>query len=218
MIHLHIANKIATIHPELIKSPSQFYLGALAPDSVHFRTEFIANEKKITHLCDSDENWGEVTDNERWTTSVIAFLHEHKDSDNSCFALGYVVHILSDIYNNIHIWTPYRKSVNMQMNISKYYGSSYHKEQAMVDFRLALELEDKKSVWESLETAIAITMPNIVYAKDIEKLRENILYVQYENITDTDTTKNEIYTYQNALTQIENTTKFISQTLTAHLN
>jgi len=210
MIHLFVAKKIATLHPELIKNLSQFYLGALSPDSVHFRAEFIANDKKTTHLCVSDENWGEVTNNSQWIDCVISFLYEHKDSKNSCFALGYVVHILSDIYNNIHIWTPYRRRTKLQ--VGKYYGSTYHKEQAIVDFRLACEFNHKKEVWDLLEKSKAVTIQNIVSAEDIEKLRENILRVQYKNNI-SGTIATELYTYDDALKQIDNTALFVSDIL-----
>jgi len=212
MIHLHIANKIATLHPELIKSLPQFYLGTLAPDSVHFREEFIANDKKVTHLCVSDENWGEVTNNDEWIESVLAFLNEHKGSENACFALGYAVHILSDVYNNIYVWTPYRLRAEVEMNISKYYGSDYHKDAAIVDFRLADEFTQREEVWDSLGKSKAITIRDIVFAKDIEKIRDNILYVQYNNQS-IDIVETQTFTYENALNQIQNTTKFISEFL-----
>jgi len=215
MIHLHIANKIATAHPELIKSPAQFYLGTLAPDSVHMREEFIANEKKVTHLCTSDENWGEITKNDEWIDNVISFWHEHKHSDNSCFALGYCVHILSDIYGNIHIWTPFKQKMKLEMK--DYYGGVHHNRQASVDFKLAHEFVYKEEIWSLLEKSEALTLPNIVFADDIEKQKRRILCEQYKDITDDKRSIDET-SYQNALTQIENTTKFISQTITTHFN
>ena len=215
MIHLHIANKIATIHPKSIKDLSQFYLGTLVPDSVHMRERFIANEKKITHLCTSDENWGEITKNDEWIDNVISFWREHKHSDNSCFALGYCVHILADIYGNIHIWTPFKKKMNLDMK--DYYGGLHHQRQAAVDFRLAHEFAHKEEVWSLLEQSKAVTISNTVFAEDIEKQKHRILYEQYTDITDDKRTIDEA-SYQNALTQIENTTKFISDMLTTHLN
>ena len=210
MIHLHVANKIATIHPELIKSPSQFYLGTLSPDSVHMREEFIANEKKITHLCTSDENWGEITKNDEWIDNVMSFWHEHKNSDNSCFVLGYCVHILSDIYGNIHIWTPFKQKMNLEMK--DYYGGAHHNRQASVDFKLAHEFARKKEIWDLLKKSKVVTIPGIVFEGDIEKQKYRILYEQYEDITEDKRTIDETL-YQNALTQIENTTNFVLQTL-----
>ena len=210
MTHLHIANNIATLHPECIKSLSQFYLGTLAPDSVHFRAEFIANDKKTTHLCVGDENWGEITNNDEWIDNVMSFLREHRNSENACFALGYAVHILADIYGNINIWTPFRLKMNLQM--ANYYGGEHHKRQAAVDFKLANEFEQKKEIWNLLEKSEEITIPGIVFAKDAEKQKRNILQVQYENITSNMQTT-EVAAYENALKQIENTTKFISEFL-----
>jgi len=209
MIHLHIANNIATLNPEYIKSPPQFFLGTLAPDSVHFREEFIANDKKVTHLCVSDENWGEITNNDEWIDNVMSFLREHKNSENACFALGYAVHILADIYGNINIWTPFRLKMNLQM--ANYYGGEHHKRQAAVDFKLANEFEQKKEIWNLLEKSEVLTILGIVFAEDIEKQKRHILQVQYENVSSMQTT--EVAAYENALKQIENTTKFISEFL-----
>jgi len=213
MIHLNIAKKIITLHPELIKNPSQFYLGALAPDSIHFRAEFIANDKKTTHLCVGDENWGEITNNPEWIDNVISFWHRHKDLDNSCFTLGYCIHILSDIYGNIHIWTPFRQKMNLQMK--DYYGGVHHNRQASIDFKLAYEFAHKKEVWDLLEKSEAVMIPNIAFANDIEKQKRRILREQYEDITEDKRIIDET-SYQHALNQIENTTKFISQTLTTY--
>ena len=209
MIHLHIANNIATLNPEYIKSPPQFFLGTLAPDSVHFREEFIANDKKVTHLCVSDENWGEITNNDEWIDNVMSFLREHKNSENACFALGYAVHILADIYGNINIWTPFRLKMNLQM--ANYYGGEHHKRQAAVDFKLANEFEQKKEIWNLLEKSEVLTILGIVFAEDIEKQKRHILQVQYENVSSMQTT--EVAAYENALKQIETTTKFISEFL-----
>ena len=210
MIHLYVAKQVATEHKELIKSLPQFYLGVLSPDSIHFRDEFIANDKKVTHLCVSDEGWGYVTNNAEWTQNVLSFLDAYKDTDDFSFVFGYCVHIISDIYNNIYIWTPYRLDLNVKMD--KYYGGSYHKANGAVDFRLADEFKDKKEIWELLEKAKAITIPGIVNAEDIERLKANILYKQYESDTTKPTESGE-YTYKDALNIIEKMTSFVTETL-----
>ena len=49
-----------------------------------------------------------LTENDDWTENVLKFLPDKRNSDNYDFILGYCCHILSDIYNNIVVWTPFR--------------------------------------------------------------------------------------------------------------
>ena len=108
MTHLHIAKRLHELYPKRINDLSQFYLGAVSPDAVHNRAGYISDYKKKSHLCVGDEQWGLVTNNDEWIENVIGFLKDNKDSDNYDFILGYSCHILSDIYNNIAVWTPFR--------------------------------------------------------------------------------------------------------------
>jgi len=66
-----------------INKPCEFMLGALAPDSVHFRDNYISDMKKISHLCVGNKKWGRVTNNQEWLENVLAFLQEYKHTDKS---------------------------------------------------------------------------------------------------------------------------------------
>lgn len=70
MTHLSIAYNIF-VNTSQIKEPGDFLLGAIAPDSVHFRDDFKSSMKKISHLCVGNEKWGEVTNNEEWWLEVL---------------------------------------------------------------------------------------------------------------------------------------------------
>ncbi len=65
MTHLYIAHNIINKTPYL-KKPNDFMLGALAPDSVHFRNNYVSDMKFNSHLCIGNEKWGSVTNNEEW--------------------------------------------------------------------------------------------------------------------------------------------------------
>ena len=205
MTHLYIAKRVTELRPELMKDLPQYYLGTLSPDSIHFRLSFTANDKKATHLCVGDEKWGEVTNNPEWTESVLSFLRGYKNADG--FVLGYCIHILADIYNNIsNVWLPYKRKSKPETD--KNYGDQYNGEQAAVDSRLAYEFQYKDEVWDMLEKSHSLTIRNIVRADDIDKMKENILHVQYVN-TNSDTALNKFYTHEYALKQIEDTALFV---------
>jgi len=41
LTHLHIAKRLHQLRPNMINDLSQFYLGAIAPDAVHNRVDYI---------------------------------------------------------------------------------------------------------------------------------------------------------------------------------
>ena len=49
MVHLSIAKSILDKTPEIVK-PSQLVLGSIAPDSVHFRSNYLSEMKKASHF------------------------------------------------------------------------------------------------------------------------------------------------------------------------
>jgi hypothetical protein len=50
MSHLYIAQNILNNIPIPIKDISQYYLGTLAPDAIHFRKNYNRNQKRESHL------------------------------------------------------------------------------------------------------------------------------------------------------------------------
>ena len=84
LTHLIVAENITKTHD--IKDESDFLLGSIAPDAVHYRKSFvgasmseIGKAKKASHLCPvSDEKWGSITDNDGWLICVENFLGEHE--------------------------------------------------------------------------------------------------------------------------------------------
>ena len=66
MTHLIISENISKIFASRINSLPQFYLGSIAPDAVHNRTNYISDYKKASHLITGNEKWGFVTENDEW--------------------------------------------------------------------------------------------------------------------------------------------------------
>ncbi|MCB2291317.1 hypothetical protein LGK97_16440 [Clostridium sp. CS001] len=176
MTHLCISYNILINTPQ-IKKPYDFMIGALAPDSVHFRHNYNSDMKKKSHLCVGDEKWGRATNNQEWLESVLAFLQENKHMENQDFIYGYCSHIIADIRNNIKIWTPFRLE-NIEQ-LKKDLGSEYHEESYGVDYELYLSSSHQKKIWEILENSIGYDILNIVSADEINEMKHNILYKQF---------------------------------------
>jgi len=124
MTHLRIAQEIYKLHPSAIKNLPQFYLGTVAPDAVHNRSDYISAYKKASHLCVGNEPWGMLTNNEEWTENVLSFLQEHKNADHYDFTLGVVCHILSDIYNNLFQDSRYLYDFNFGIKSTQNFAES----------------------------------------------------------------------------------------------
>jgi hypothetical protein len=207
MTHLHIAKNIHQLFPETIKDLSQFYLGTVAPDAVHNRAGYISDYKKASHLCVGDERWGMLTNNDKWIESVLEFLYKNKNSDNYNFILGYSCHVLSDIYNNIAVWTPFR--LEYPDELTKGYGGLYHQESEKVEIELALREENKDNFWVHLEKAKSTSLNDIIFAEEIEKHKENILYNWYKDKEHQDISSNKLVTIESTMNFVEDATNFI---------
>jgi hypothetical protein len=207
MTHLYIAKNIYQRFPETIKDVSQFYLGSVAPDAVHNRAGYISENKKASHLCVGDEGWGMITNNDEWIESVLGFLDKNKGSNNYSFILGYSCHVLSDIYNNIAVWTPFR--LKYPNELSKGYGGLYHQESRKVDIELALRNRNNEDFWVHLEKAKSASVDDIIYADEIDKHKENILCNWYKDKEHQDTSSNKIVTIESMMNFVEDAANFI---------
>jgi hypothetical protein len=153
-----------------------FLLGSLAPDGVHFREglfgaamDKIGAIKKTSHLCPvSDEKWGWVTDNNGWIAEVIRFRQNHP---NDPLALGYAVHVLTDIYNNMTLWVSYR--AGFQDEAAKGYAGGYYNELASIDLKLYQEPETER-ILRLLAAAAARDFPGLVAATEIHAIRDGL--------------------------------------------
>lgn len=212
MTHLHIAKNIHKHLPEAIKDLPQFFLGNVAPDAVHNRADYKSDYKKASHLCVGDARWGMLTENDDWTENVLKFLPDKRNSDNYDFILGYCCHILSDIYNNIAVWTPFR--LKYPEELTKGYGGLYHQESARVDIELGLREKNKDDFWVHLEKAKPINLNNIIFSEEIEKHKENILYNLYKDKEHQDISSNKLITIESTMNFIEDATNFTVSKIT----
>lgn len=214
MTHLIIADNLSEIFANHIKNLPQFYLGNLSPDAVHNRANYISDYKKDSHLCVGEEKWGMITNNDEWKNSVISFLNNHKYSENRDFVLGYCCHILSDIYNNIALWIPFKQKYRDE--IEKGFGPQ--EETNKVDIELALTHEKKDIFWLNIQHSTGVDIADIIYATEIEKQKDNILYLWYKNKERQDLTSHKIITIESIMEFIKNAIDFVAPVLQNHFS
>lgn len=183
MTHLSIAWNILRATPQ-IERPGDFLLGAVAPDAVHYRAQYVSQMKKDSHLCLGPEPWGRLTNNREWQANVLAFLQANRQRKNRDFLQGYCSHILADIQNNIEIWGPF-----LQANggaIREGLGSGYHRESAEMDRALYLTHPDREAIWMLLEGASACDLPGLVSREEIERMEDALLHSNYAGVQSAD--------------------------------
>ncbi|MCL2457015.1 MAG: zinc dependent phospholipase C family protein [Defluviitaleaceae bacterium] len=235
LTHLCVAQKVLFfLNEKNEKNISQFLLGSIAPDAIHYREEFLGAQmknigaaKKITHLCPvSEEKWGQVTDNDGWVECVKNFLNEKNfEKNNFCeedsqekkfFALGYAAHVLTDISNNKTLWKNFREKFPAEA--AKGYASDYYADLRNIDTRLYKNFPGITEILRALEKSVPEEIDGLVSADEVLAIKNNLLYehykkisVQRENFPATE--KYFFVSYDETIEFIENSATWISEVL-----
>jgi hypothetical protein len=178
MVHLNIARNILSSITDKIIS-RDFYIGSLAPDSVHFRPNYSGAYKVKSHICIDSWKWGESEDNDAWEENVIQFFHSNSNPINHSFLYGYCTHILADIAWNRKFWLPFRTSHTIDSeNIGK---SRLHQDCYEIDTHLYHQLTDKNKIRALLDNCCGFEINGIVSELEIVKMVKSLLHEQYQN-------------------------------------
>ncbi len=216
MTHLIVSESISKTFASYIKSLPQFYLGSIAPDAVHQRANYTSEYKKNSHLITGDEQWGFITDTDTWRGNVIEFLLRNRHSENHDFILGYCSHVLTDIQNTILVWNPFKIMYADELKEINY-GNIHHQENNKLDIELALTYENREEFWVHLANSKSIDLPNIIYATEIDKQKELILYSWYKGKESQDISSNKIRTYEGEMDFIKKASDFVAQIFREYL-
>lgn len=209
MIHLNIALNILK-STDIIKKPEDFILGAVAPDSIHFRNEYTSKMKFNSHLCLGTEQWGQITNNREWEENVIQFLRKEKNIENADFLYGYCCHILADIQNNRKVWQPFKERIKNSKIPGV--GKKYHQESNDIDYEI-FKLPSQNEIWELLSKGDSYEIPNVTRKYEILKMRESLLFEQFTNRTDADISQNEYVKLPDMIKFIEKESEYIMKLL-----
>ena len=210
MTHLHVAKNLYTSRRVAVQDLSQFYLGVAAPDAVHNRPNYISDYKKASHLVVGDEPWGSITNNNEWRDNVLSFLHEHGDDVEADFLTGYCVHILTDIYNNVNVWTPFKQKHQDEWAL---YDRVYGDESTATDIVLALNPQNHDDFWISLQASKPLDFYGLISGEELEIQKQYILHSWYAGVTAPDTASHIVVSAESTLKLISNATEFVAEAL-----
>jgi hypothetical protein len=167
MAHLNIATKILCSVPDTV-NPREFYIGSLAPDSVHFRPNYSGAYKVKSHICIDSWKWGESIENDSWRDNVIRFFKHNHYSVNHSFLCGYCAHVLADMAWNQKVWLPFRFSHAVAAD--NIYGSGLHQDCYEIDTRLYHQLKEKNKIWELLDNCRCFDITGVVSGAETQKI------------------------------------------------
>jgi len=189
MVHLRVAYQAAQILKPGELNTASVLLGTLAPDGVHYRPRFnnatqsgIGLAKKLSHLCPpGNEPWGRITDNIKWIAEAQRLHRAWQERESIDYlALGYIAHVLTDIYNNMTIWHDFR--TKFPLEAIKGYGSEYYGELSALDIFLYHEAETEH-VMRLLPLAEARDFSGRVAANEIDAVRAGLYTTQNGKFT-----------------------------------
>lgn len=101
LTHMVIAQEIMKLLPEKsVSDPGLFYLGNLAPDSIHAREDYVRELKRHTHFRDDimDKEFELEENRALFHHRVAEFIIKNRDREDGLLDLyrGYAAHVLTD--------------------------------------------------------------------------------------------------------------------------
>ena len=180
MIHACIAYDLLKSLPD-IKYQADFILASVSPDSVHMNDDFDISMKIRSHCFEGCGEWTDTKEPDRWREQILALWDKYKDSPAEIrdFALGYIVHCLTDRCNDMDIWVPLR---------DKYAGTAgypafrerFQYEARHIDLWLYQNSKNSDAIFQMLKTGRAFDMDGLIRVDSLEKQRWHLLHEQYK--------------------------------------
>ena len=171
MTHLAVAKEINDIL-NIANDLPRYFMGAIAPDSVHFRENYHSDMKKKSHYITGLKPWGtidSVEECDEWLACVMPKIREKRP--HSDYYMGYLIHILTDVWNTRENFIYYGEWCTRE-NIPK---DAYYNEQVHFDVAFYHTAPWRKEIWSHLAKAQGEAVTGISEAEEAEKYRDFVL-------------------------------------------
>lgn len=164
MVHLGVAHQMVC-SCGLPPLPA-YYLGSIAPDAIHKRPGAGGEDKRVVHLYREDAiDLGRVQD---------LFAEGGQDSQDTAFAAGYGVHLLTDAYWVREVVRPLHARLGEQMSRHEW-QTLYYAECDKIDMALYDGQPWRGEVWALLRSAAASDFRGLLSREEIEQWRDRVL-------------------------------------------
>ncbi|MFC9707368.1 hypothetical protein ACFTRD_04330 [Paenibacillus sp. NPDC056933] len=179
MVHLDIAVLFEeSLQGHVEQAP--FYLGNIAPDSIHMREGWTRADKENTHFNPKDKNEREYVEQlkERYST----YIQQQADEGWKWFVRGYFMHVLTDFYwfRSVHPQFVEQVTITDQdsgINRTKdELGRLYYQETDQIDFNLYHHASWSEGVWQMLEIAPGYDVADLLTSEEILHWRDRTFF------------------------------------------
>ena len=188
MVHFAVADSL--VRTMGIEDEGAFYLGSIAPDSVHMRTAYTREDKDRSHLR---------IDRVLWKETVLAWIRTQQKAPQRDFRLGYGIHILTDYFWKERVYLSYAQRYRQDPDPAEDIRAAYYTDADQLDFVLYKIWPRCAAVWDALYAASAAGIEGLVSAWEVEAWKQRTLswfdegkslhatparYLRFEEITD----------------------------------
>ncbi|NUU79854.1 hypothetical protein [Paenibacillus xylanilyticus] len=173
MVHLHVAVLFANACPEHVERGS-FYLGNIAPDSIHMREGTTREDKEYTHFNPKgDENYVA-----RLQEVYSTYMEQRSDEGWKWFVRGYFMHVLTDYFWFRSLYPEFVERVtrtddnNGVKRTKDELGRLYYQETDQIDFNLYHHAGWSGDVWRLLKCTPSYDVVGRLTAEEILRWRD----------------------------------------------
>ena len=180
MIHMEVAYRLLDRLP-WIKEKADFILGSVAPDSVHMSPAYQVSMKEKSHLFNGSGEWGNTEDYGNWDRNIRTFWQNQgqQESDSRDFAAGVCVHCWTDLIYARDVWMKLRHQYTPVIGFDAF-QKKYYIEARGIDLWLWQNSSNTHEIRKMLEAGEIQELSGFFNRKDMEKIKENLLYHQYQ--------------------------------------
>lgn len=189
--HLAVADLICEkVGDSFFKSPSLFFCGNIAPDAVHARNNYIRQYKKHTHLTEgiSGSDFQDEDKIKLYHSRLNEYIDKYYsfDSEYADLYLGYIVHLVTDEFFNIHIRKQFATALEKEgiKDTDKNFFYRLMREIDIVDREILQKYPFKHDLKHMLDADHGYEITDMISTEEVERSKrwviDSLLSSEYE--------------------------------------
>ncbi len=211
MTHILIAERVLDdIKTQAPIDYPTYIVGAAAPDAVHASPRYTRTLKEKSHFFPEGAVWGKIMKESRfrdWMDNIKMFymLNHHKyDRD---FLLGYMIHVLTDVFSCRQIFVPFYASLSKENFDDKM--NQFREESYCVNYYLFCEYSKRKNLFQLLREGRSCSIVDVFDEKLLDDRIKQLYDFEFRPHDIEHMIYHEICTIENTNKLIEDVPKMI---------
>ncbi|MEK3889492.1 hypothetical protein [Bacillus sp. FSL K6-3431] len=168
MVHLSVAKKYLE-QEEISNAGTTFFLGNIAPDSIHMRANITRKNKDETHFIATGEKSINI---DKLAELYPKYMAQSTDVEWEWFVRGYFMHVLTDCYWFNSVYPTFTGNPKVSGKTPAEKSSLYYQETDQIDFNLFKQQSWRVDVWKDLKNAKSFDFGTLLTANEICQWRQ----------------------------------------------